>query len=44
MANRADGTSVKADSQLRGGLPQIYWRSDGVEQFQGLLSKTLSGT
>ena len=31
MANRIDGASVKADSQLRGGLPQIYRRSDGVE-------------
>ena len=30
MANRIDGASVKADSQLRGGLPQIYRRSDGV--------------
>lgn len=36
MANRADGASVKADSQLRRRLPQVYWRSDGVEQFYGL--------
>ena len=31
MANRADRASIKADSQLRGGLPQVHWLSDGVE-------------
>ena len=31
IANRADGASVKTDCQLRGGLPQIHLRTDGVE-------------
>ncbi len=43
MANRTDGASVKADSQLRGGLPQIHRWSDGVKQFYRL-PQTLSGT
>lgn len=31
MANRADGASVKTDSQLRGGLPQVHMWPDGVK-------------
>ena len=41
MASRTDGASVKADSQLCGGLPQVHLRSDGVEQFN-CLSQTWS--
>ena len=41
MANRADGASVKAHGSVHRGLSQVYRRTDGVEQFNGLSTTLL---
>ena len=43
MADRADGASVTAHGSVRRGLPQVYWGTDGTEQFH-VLPYTSSGT
>ena len=43
MANRADGASVKTHGSVRRGLPQVYRRTDGTEQFH-VLPYASSGT
>ena len=37
MADRTDRASVTAHGSVHRRLPQVYWRTDGVKQFNGLL-------